>query len=280
MTSLIIYCYLENENTKKNLNFFLKNGVFNDEKYFYIFLINNKICTCKFPDYSNINKIYTPENSNDLYTYNWYLKSLDNSFFDNYSYFYFINSSCIGPFIPPICKNNWINMMNDYLNDYEMIGPIIEIPPDSNGFKFLNYSNIKNIPFIHTYMFGFNKTGFKIFKDILNKYNSTSKLNAVIITERIITSAILLNNGKIKSLLSKFKNINLNDPNEWVSSKHNEINKLTCYEIPNNYFGIDVNPFEIIFVKNIRNTNETRHHTNSGISQNLAKQIDNYCKWL
>ena len=57
--------------------------------------------------------------------------------------------------------------------------------------------------------------------------------------------------------------------------------KPTCYEVPYNYFGIDVNPFEIIFVKNIRNINETRPQKNQcGISSELTKMISLYKKWI
>jgi len=80
--------------------------------------------------------------------------------------------------------------------------------------------------------------------------------------------------------LARFKLYDINEEKRWLTDIWNIPGQPTCYEIPNNYFGIDVNPFEIIFVKNIRNTNETRGKSYSGISTFLKKYIDNYVKWL
>lgn len=276
MSTVIVYCYLESEKTKENLQFFLRTGVFDDDRYSYVFLINNNLCSCVFPEYKNIRVIHREDNQNDLMTYNWYLQTIS---LDEFSNFYFINSSCIGPFMPPICQNNWIDSMNTFLIDYALIGPIIEIPPDNIGFSHLGIDNGANIPFIHTYMFGVNRFGFSIVRDILRQHASATKAT-VVITERLVTSAILINQGKVKSLLSKFTNVDLNMASEWNWRKHNGDNYRTCYEKPNNYFGIDINPFEIIFVKNIRNANEVRPSELSGISDCLSRQIQNYSDWL
>jgi light-regulated signal transduction histidine kinase (bacteriophytochrome) len=129
-------------------------------------------------------------------------------------------------------------------------------------------------------MFGLTKPGFDIFKNILNTINDTSKTNIVHNIERIITSSILLSGGKIKTLLSRFKKYDINEEKRWRADLWTETGKPSCYEVPGNYYGIDVNPFEIIFVKNIRNSSDVRSSKNSGISDILKKQIDNYRKWL
>lgn len=276
MKSLVLYCYYETEKTRINLNFFCKKGVFDSDNYHYIFLINNSICSIKIPSYSNIKIINRKDNEDDLSSYKYCIETIGIEYFLEYDTFYFVNSSCIGPFMPTITNRNWIDSMNDFLEEYSMIGPIIEIPPDNLGAHGIN----KNIPFIHSYMFGVNKNGFLLMMNVLLNNTDKSKSHIVYNIERYLTSSILLGGGKIKTLLSRFNSYDINNESLWYSYKWNDLHKPTCYEVPGNYFGIDVNPFEIIFVKNIRMENETRLLENSGISDTLFNQLENYRIWL
>lgn len=159
--------------------------------------------------------------------------------------------------------------MNYFLDDFALIGPILEIASDTN------------LPFIHSYMFGLNKDGFEILKNnIFIHINESSTKDCMIRNiERLLTTEMLKNNYKIKSFLSRFKNIDINNSKLWISKLWNNDNQ-SCYEIPGNYFGIDVNPFEIIFVKNIRKQHTHRSKESSGISITLYNQIKNYSNWL
>ncbi len=51
--------------------------------------------------------------------------------------------------------------------------------------------------------------------------------------------------------------MDLNNESNWNPNKWNKTNN-SCIEAPYNYDGIDVNPFEVIFVKNIRNSHNFR----------------------
>lgn len=278
--TLVMYCYYETDETKDNLNFFVNNGIYNNPQYQYIIIINNKKCSVNIPDYSNIKVIKRTENNSDLFTYKLILETFNQNLLDSYDRFYFINSSCLGPFMSNINSNSWIDSMNLLLNDYDLIGPVVEIPGDNLGFKALNINSNKNIPFIHTYFFGLNKFGFKILQNIFDEIDVDDKKFMVVNTERKITSAILTKNGKIKSFLTKFKNVDLNDQKNWQSSLWNKNNKGSCYEIPNNYDGIDLNPYEIVFFKNIRNANTTRPEKNAGVDKIILNSINKYKHWL
>lgn len=280
MKTLIIYCYLENNETKNNLQFFIKNGVFNSDEYCYAFIINNNYCTVDFPLNQNIKIFNREENDMDLVTYKWFIEKMGDEYFLEYSRIYFINSSCIGPFISPSCSLNWIDIFNDMLKDNELVGPVIEIPPDNLGFTALGINSTDNIPFIHSYMFGVNPKGFSIIKEVFKNIVKNDKTYIVVNTERKLTSSVLINDGRVKSCLARYKNVDLNKKENWFSSKWNKPGLPTCYEVPKNYFGIDLNPFEIVFVKNIRNTNETRGVTHSGISAELFLYIQKYKEWL
>ena len=281
MKSLVIYCYLESEQTKDNLTFFLRNGVFDSDKYHYEFIINNLQCSVEFPPYQNINVHRRNENSFDFYTYKWFIEKMGDEYFSDYSRIYFINSSCIGPFMSVACSPNWIDNFNDLLIDYQLVGPVIEIPDDNLGLLALGINSTKNIPFIHTYMFGVNQVGFSIINNVFKTItsNDCNKLEAIYNIERQITSAILMNEGKVKSLLVRFKHIDLNKEENWDFRKWNTPNTPSCYEVPKNYFKMDLNPFEIVFIKNIRNENEARPKERSGISSELSLCLNNYSQW-
>jgi hypothetical protein len=281
--TLIIYCYKEDEQTKKNLNFFVKNGLVNNPNYNYVFLINDKKCTVNIPKNDNIEIIYNDYSIYDIFTYKRYINNKlkeNKNYFDKYEYFYFINSSCIGPFIIPLYKKTWIDLLNEELNEFDFIAPIIEFPNGAGIVKkYIGFNEEKDkcIPFLHTYMFGMNKEGFIIFLDLLNKVKD-EKQESVMSLERSMTYYFILNNKKINSFLLKYKNIDLNNKDNWIHSKWNNTD-TTCIEVPYNYDGIDVNPFEVIFVKNIRNHHNFRLKNNSGISEVLQKYLNNYILW-
>jgi len=274
-----MYCYYEENESKDNLEFFIKNGIYNNLQYQYVIIINNEKCSVNIPEYSNIKIIKRSENNTDLFTYKLILKLLDNNYLSFFDRFYFINSSCIGPFMSNISNISWIDSMNLLLCDYDLIGPVVEIPNDNHGFKVLNINSNKNIPFIHTYFFGLNKFGFQILQKIFDEIEVDNKLFIIHNTERKITSSILINNGKIRSFLTRFKNVDLNDPKNWKSSLWNKDN-ISCYEVPNNYDGIDLNPYEVIFFKNIRNVNESREEKSANIDATIFKFINKYKEWM
>ena len=153
-----------------------------------------------------------------------------------------------------------MNLFNRFLKDNCLVGPVIEVPPTGT-------------PFIHTYMFGVNKIGLQLLLSNQDIFNNQEKKDNII-AERRITS-VILNAGKgIKSLLRKYKHIN------WQHSYESYRRKLpTCPEVPFNYDSIDLHPFEIIFVKNIRIVHAYRSIEHAGISSSLSTILDNYTKW-
>jgi hypothetical protein len=168
--------------------------------------------------------------------------------------------------------------MNVFLEKYDLIGPVAEVPPHDDILSFLGGPVDKDIPFIHSYMFGVSNFGFKNIKNVFDKYTTISKFDSMKV-ERMITSSVLINGGKIKSFLKYFENIDLNKDSNWDYNIFNKTRKASCYEVPKNYFGLDLNPFEVIFVKNIRNNNENRTIELSGISDELYFQLETYKKW-
>lgn len=280
MKTLVVYCYKEDNDTIINLSFFLKHGVIHNPDYYYVFIVNNMKCSVPIQESNQIRVYKRNENEYDLYSYKWFINHIlatEHSFLYMFERYYFANSSCIGPFIPPIVELNWIEIMNKKLEAYDLIAPIVEFPPDSKGYNYIGINTSLNVPFLHSYMFGTNNQSIDILIDVLINARDPTQDN-VIMLERILTSTFLLRNKKIYSFLLAFKNIDINDMSIWDYKLWNKSSK-TCYEIPENYFGIDVNPFEVMFIKNIRKNHAYRASSISGISNIINSFLNNYTIW-
>lgn len=274
--TLVLYCYYENEDNLQNLRYFLDHGYVASDDVQYYFLINNGVCTVRFPKTDNVHVIERTENTYDLLTYKWFFKTHN---VVGYTSCYLINASCRGPFLPPyVGSKTWIQLLNDVLATSDLVGPIIEIPPDTFGWTAVDCTQSTNIPFIHTYMFGVSAKGLLALVQMFDEDETETKQDVVVVLERKITSYMLLRNLKIKSLQKRYESVNLNDSAVW-DYKLWSPSGLTCPEIPGNYDSIDVHPFEIMFVKNLRNVNETRGLEQAGISSVLASNIAKYTAW-
>jgi hypothetical protein len=269
MKTLVVYYYDETSITLTNLAYFFKHGIIRHEDYMYFFIINNSLCSINFHEETNIKIIKRVENDADLVSYNWFFEKMDPLFFKDFERFYFISSICIGPFITPIVELNWIELFNKRLESCDLLSPVIEFPPDTKGYSILGIESQLNIPFLHAYMFGTNISSINLLINIFKDFTS-NKTESIINYERLLTTKYLLNNKKISSLLLAFKNIDVNDKSLWNYKLWNK-NENTCYETSEAYFGLDLNPLEIIFIKNIPKA--------SNISKNLRKQLMNYTVW-
>lgn len=280
--SLVVYCYKEDEDSKKNLEYFLQHGVTTNPQVHYVFIINNETCTVDIPQASNISKWVRSESQYDVITYKYLLEGLTNDFVTSFSYYFFLNSSCRGPFLPPYLLRTdrpasetnytWVFLFQQMLKQYDLVAPIVEYPPNLIG------KENSRAPFVHSYMFSFNKRGFKNFQVTLHHHKGDTTADGIKL-ERAIGRNCFLGGLRVRSLLTRFQQIELTDRQNWDDAIWNPKGGLTCYEVPGNYFGMDVHPYEILFVKNIRNLHQYRGKERAGISNTLAAQIENYTAW-
>lgn len=277
MNTAIIYLYKEGEYTKKNLQFFLDHGI-TDDNDFYI-LVNNHECSVNIPHADNI-KVIKKDDQLDFPSYWWLLNNEDLEQYDN---LIFLNASCIGPFLPRYCNNNWIYYIEQILRNYDFIGPVIEFPASEDNIS-VKWFNGETIPFIHTYMFAMNKSCFPVFiqslNDLKTKYPGCTEKTSCIILERELANLFIQKGLKIYSFLLICDSADINDRTNWHSDLWHESKNITCFEVPKNYHGIDLNPLEIMFIKNIRNEHEHRGKDRSGISNELKTTLYNYTNWM
>ena len=279
--TLVLYLYKEDPRTLANLKFFIRNGFTEAAHTHYLFIINDFKCSADFPGATNIT-IIKKSNSYDLGAYKYALDAFEHG---DYEFFIFINSSCIGPILPEYVTCPWHDIVTGMLTDsIKLVAPIIEVPNDDFGrtaietLKFISDSDT-NIPFLHTYMFATDSTGL----EILLRYRALtsedlSQENLIHRLERLITSSILNEGFGVKCLLLKYKNVDFRLKENWIASRWVK-GKLTCPEVPGNYDGIDVQPLEVMFTKNIRRKHAFRSFKSSGISRTLSRYLEKYVAW-
>ena len=133
----VIYHYFENNKTyRDNLVYFLSTAILEDIDYTVII---SGVCTVPLPEAVNIKYIFTQNKNNDYGGYVEYFKQSSRE----YDYYFFINSSTRGPFLPAYYTGCWVNPFLDKLkgNTYLVGGSINLLSEDSYFGKTLN--NIK-----------------------------------------------------------------------------------------------------------------------------------------
>ena len=161
--TLVLYCYFEkNDDYKNNLLYFLNNGI--EENIDYIFIINGNN-TINIPSSKNIKIIYR---DNIGYDFSAYGEALKNIHIDKYKYFFFINTSVRGPFLPNYIKLSWTEPFKNLLkNDVKLVGSTINLTEDLD-FNNLDipYEKKKYYPHVQSQMFA---TDLECLKFLINK---------------------------------------------------------------------------------------------------------------
>jgi hypothetical protein len=274
MKTLVVYYYNEDTITINNLAFFLKHGVIDNDIYKYVFIINKSVCSIDLFETDNITIVRNTTDTIDLVAYSNFCIQQPFSYFTDFKRFYFISSVCIGPFLPSFISDLWIELLNKRLEICDLLAPIVEFPPDTIGYSSLGIDSPLNMPFLHSYMFGTNSSSIKLLLNIFKNFTTPSIENSINY-ERVLSTKFILNNKKISCLLLAFKNIDINDKDIWNYKLWNR-NEKTCYEVSESYFGIDLNPLEIMFIKNIPTDNRVYL---SNVSRHLRSQLMNYTVW-
>lgn len=231
---LITYVYFETKKSLINLTFFIKNGVFNNNNVQYNFIIKGNKYSVKFPDYRNI-KIYKMKNEGlDFGGYTYSIQMINKNTFD---YYIFLNDTVIGPFIPRFnSKNIWYENFISLISDkVKLVGPSI------NGKQYNNISE-----HVQSMAFGTDNIGLQLLieKNIFNLeknievYKTKGKWQFIVNFEIGMSGVIMKSGYEISSFMQS--------ENNYKKLKHNDVHFV------NKYFGINLSPVEIMFIKSNR----------------------------
>lgn len=232
----VLYSYYETKESKKNLAFFLENGVSHNPDISYVFLINNHKCSVDLPNQENIKLIYRDNIGRDFGSWK---QGLDNICTDKYQYFIFMNDTVMGPFLPRYIPLNakWYVMFCCLLSDkVKLSGLTINYYP----FRM----NSPDLQHVQSMMFCTDKIGLEIlqtqiFNLNLNEYHSIFKKSKKDYIKRFeigMSQEIIKKGYELAALyvcdIKKYKT-----GDTWFN---------------NNYFNTTINPMETMFIKKNR----------------------------
>mmetsp|Transcript_37393 Transcript_37393/g.58417 ORF Transcript_37393/g.58417 Transcript_37393/m.58417 type:complete len:319 (-) Transcript_37393:265-1221(-) len=147
-SALVVYVYFERERSVQNLEFFLEQvSKYDNAKQFgsvdmhYLIVINGKKCSVPIPQDSRFHTIPIENTGSDFAAHYVALSSCiiqhqtrsHGKFcedMNSYDYFFFINSSCRGPFLAPFLQKlvHWTTPFTSLLSDtVKLVGPSLHL---------------------------------------------------------------------------------------------------------------------------------------------------------
>lgn len=113
-TKKILILYVIHE-INDNFLFFMKKGYIDDLNYDFYIIINNLDLKIDLPFKKNLHIINRENIGLDFGGWNYVL--FMNDLYKNYDYFFFINSTMLGPFVPKWNEKNWIEIFINKISD-------------------------------------------------------------------------------------------------------------------------------------------------------------------
>lgn len=243
---LITYVYFETPLSKVNLQFFIKNGVFDTSTVHYNFIIKGSNCSIDIPQQDNIKIHYTENKGYDFAAYTY---SVEHPHTNNkeYDYYIFLNDTVRGPFVPRyVPKSYWFHCFIQLLNEKtKLVGVTInrqeynKTPKHVQSMCFA--TDLKGVKMLQ------EKQIFDIKRniDVFEKYGKCE----FIIQFEIGMSKMFLEEGYSIDSLLQVENIS-GEP------LHKDVH------LPHTYYGMTLNPLEIMFIKiNRINDLTVQHYT-------------------
>lgn len=244
------YHYYElNQNYIENLKHFLILGI--SDLVDYIIIIAGETCSIELENLPINIKIEYIKNYN--YDYGGYCQIISNNyeFYSKYDFYFFINSSVRGPYLPGYLKaDRWINIFIDNFDENTgVVGTSINDMPlnDNNLSKFELYNkkyNTKKITLEHvqTTSFCLNKKAFAtlIANNFFNENKSLSKDEVIVNYEIRLSQLLIENNLTIKSLIPELASQPASQP----------VYGDVLY--PAKVDGRTLHPYELVFIKTER----------------------------
>jgi hypothetical protein len=268
--TLVIYCYFEKNNDyKNNLVYFLNYGL--EESNDYIFVINGDL-SIKIPKYKNIKVLHRDNIGYDFSAYGEALKSIN---IEQYKYFFFINTSVRGPFLPNYVKMSWTVPFKNLLNNnVKLVGTTINLTEnyiiDHNDFL---YDKQKYYAHVQSQMFATDLECLKflMLKGIFDLFTENNFEKFIILKEIGMSYHILKNNWNISCLLPEYQDIDYRTLNVDFNptSTDGEMNYV------NAYFNRTLHPYEAIFIKTNRDlfNNQIQSISTYNLNQKLTTII-------
>lgn len=247
--TIIFYNYYEkNQNYKDNFLHFLEFGIC--ENYDYYLILIDGICSIDLSVLdSNVKILSAPNKNLDYGGYSYVINNISN--IDDYDYYFFINNSVRGPYIPPYQDSkNWINyFIKKFTDNVGLVATSINhLSIDSEiskayKEKYEIADSIKFLTHAQTTAYALCNASFLYLKGI-GFYNIEHEMDKIetIASYEIRLSQILLKTGYLLNCLLPEYNSSLYDIEE--------ISGDILYK--DFYLGRTIHPYEVMFIKTER----------------------------
>ena len=262
--TVVVYVYHQ---FNTNVDFFLKHGIFESDKVDFIIVCNDdKSKPLKLPTCSNVSQMTRQNIGHDFG--GWSDALFKNGLKDKYDFFLLINSTVRGPFLPPWCQ----------LTDWtELFTRLIDFETKLSG---TTIGLVDGKAIIQSMVLCFDRIGLDIaIKDQIISPNPVQKTKERVVNEHEVQFSLSIHKYgyKVRPIMAAYYKTNLSGaiPTQTHVVDH-------C--MTNGYFGVNLHPYEVIFIKDNRDINKnldinavTRHH-NSGFdsSKTIGKIVPQF----
>jgi hypothetical protein len=197
-------------------------------------VINGHLCRVELPQLANLTVIYRDNVGFDFAGHKAAIDSLNGK---KYDYYFFLNSSVLGPFYREEPKVHWTEPFIKKITDkVKLVGTCIFCIPSSHP--------VYGGPLVEGFFYLTDQIGLNL---LLNKpsiyLNYESKADSVHNGEFGITKCIIENGYSIDCMLEKFQGI------DWLDKSNWSFNNCEPPSRRGKYFGGSIDPFEVIFHK-------------------------------
>lgn len=242
----IVAVYEKNVDYMNNILYFIENAFIHDIDY--LFVINGEI---SFIDkFVNLNYIKRP---NIGYDFGAYLCGLQYIGSKVYDYYFFMNSSTKGPFIPSYVDKTYDDIfISLFKQDIHLVSPSIIFLDKKSQFININQFDLRQdvYPICQTCMFVLDSYGL----NLLQKYNFFDRSQNIVkfmdacYLECLMSCLMLQENANLACLMTEYQNIDFRK----INTNYLSVNPIEPYGL----FGDTMHPFEFVFHKNNRNLNK------------------------
>lgn len=198
MKVLVLFVYHEYNDRVKN---FVNSAIFLDPDIDFLIINNGSPVEITIPDHV----IYF-KTDNEGYDFGGWSKGLlYNNLYKGYDKFIFINSSCMGPYLPSYFKGNWTDVYLDGLtSSIKLFGSTI----NTGSINIPNYP--ENYAHVQSYVFAVDLEALEylILKGIFSLDNYSNTLMNAVLNKEVKMSRLIIENGwNIGCLMNYYRGV-------------------------------------------------------------------------
>lgn len=245
---LVVYHYFERDDIyRNNLGYFLKHGIL--PQCDYVVCINGG-CSLELPLFENVKYLYRPNVGFDFGAYDEVVNRTD---LNCYDYFFFINCTMRGPFLPAYFTAPWTTPFLNLLSDnVKLVGPTINILHRNATYAALfRQRHSFREPFAHvqSMMFATDRECISFLKQkgFFDRRPESTRDDAIVNHELLLSQEVLGNGWNISSIVPEYRLDYRTIENDVNPSSH-----LGDPWYRGKYFHRSLHPFETIFFKTNR----------------------------